>query len=559
LIALRLTNKELTMTFTHCSYRHLFLLTLISLTACKSTPTTPVKNQVTDILPINTGKPVIKKIIDLGGLDIPFAAEQLPKHFSDKRFSPGEWILIEGENLGAREFTIDGKVVHADRYYGRHPLIQIPTGLSPVKEHQISINTDFGKTSHPFHTQHYIAATDTDGKTTHLIRTNPDTEGGVEEDWLSLPADADRPMFNLISSDSRFLFSINIDDRAEINHDTEMHSFVMEIITYHLAAPNKPAEIARFKTEIDSTPIDAVINNQNKIILLGKNSLTLVDANNPTHLQHNASFILPKNKERTTFVDAAFVDNGKKIVALETYSNSVVLLDIESPNISVVDRIHLLPTKTIPLSIDIEVNPENSQEFWVLQGSNYRLANKSVIALYNKIVQKKEVLEQEKPVNQLQKLHVNQHKLELSSTLKMDNKYAYYYSTFGQDGRLYLSSTKLEWFLSTQDKAPKNPLAKIGSKVWDTVAIGRIIAVDTQTEKVQTIASGFGIYYHLVDVPDIGPVFTLAKIGPSPLAMMMVQPYWGVGVKSTGTYAKRKMDKHAIFPPYSLGFIAYQY
>lgn len=549
------------MTFTRHSFRsrHLFLLILILLTACKSTPTAPIKNQVTNTPPINTGKPVIKKIIDLGGLDIPMASEQLPKHFSDQRFSPGEWVLIQGENLGTSEFIIDNQRVSVDRYYGRHPLIQIPTGLSPLKEHQISINTDFGKTSYPFHTQHYIAATDTDGKTTHLIRTNPDSEGGVEEEWLSLSADADRPMFNLISSDSRFLFSINIDDRADINHDDDMHGFVLKIVTYHLAAPNNPAEIARFKTEIGSTPIDAVINKSNKIILLGKNSLTLVDASNPLHLQTDASFILPKNKERTTFVDAAFVDNDKKIVALETYSNSLLLLDIETPVISILDRISLLPTKTIPLSIDIEVNPENSQEFWVLQGSNYRLANKSLIALYKKILQNKEVVESEKPVNQLQKLRVNQNKLELSSTLKMDNKYAYYYSTFGQDGRLYLSSTKLEWFLSTQDKKPKNLLGNIGSKVWDTVSIGRIIAVDTQTEKVQTLASGFGIYYHLVDVPDIGPVFTLAKIGPSPMAMMMVQPYWGVGVKSTGTYAKRKMNKYAIFPPYSLGFIAYQY
>lgn len=538
--------------------RHLFLLICILLTACNSTPTTPVKNQVRDVLPINTGKPAIKKIIDLGGLDIPLASEHLPKHFSDQRFSPGEWVLIQGENLSARELFIDNKRVSVDRYYGRLPLIQIPTGLSPLKEHQISINTDFGKASYSFHTQHYIAATDTDGKTTHLIRTNAKSEGGVEE-WLSLTSDADRPMFNLISADSRFLFSINIDDRAEVNQDAEMHSFVMEIITYHLAAPNSPAEIARFKTEIGSTPIDAVINSHNKIILLGKNSLTLVDASNPHQLQNNAQFMLPKNKERTAFVDAAFVDNNKKIVALETYSNSLVLLDIESPNISLLDQMHLLPTKTIPLSIDIEVNPENSQEFWVLQGSNYRLANKKLIALYKKILQKKEAVESEKPVNQLQKLRVNQNKLELSSTLKMDNKYAYYYSTFGQDGRLYLSSTKLEWFISTQDKKPKNLLGNIGSKVWDTVSIGRIIALDTQTEKVQTIASGFGIYYHLVDVPDIGPVFTLAKIGPSPLAMMMVQPYWGVGVKSTGTYAKRKMDKYAIFPPYSLGFIAYQY
>jgi len=89
--------------------RHLFLLICILLTACNSTPTTPVKNQVTDVLPINTGKPAIKKIIDLGGLDIPLASEHLPKHFSDQRFSPGEWVLIQGENLSARELFIDNK------------------------------------------------------------------------------------------------------------------------------------------------------------------------------------------------------------------------------------------------------------------------------------------------------------------------------------------------------------------------------------------------------------------------------------------------------------------
>lgn len=544
----------------HVKYLRFYLTisTLLLLVSC-ATPTPPPSHEVTPVVPVNMGKPVIKGIIDLGGLDIPINSKTIPKEFTDKRFSPGEWILIEGKNVGATEIEIDQYRIVIDRYYANKPLIRIPTGLSPLKKHSLKLKTQHGVAEFSFHTRHYIAATDTDGKQTHLIRTNVEQKGGVEEEWLVLDSDADRPMFNLISSDSRFLFSINIEDRADINHDEEMHSFVLEIVTYHLAAPNKPAAVARFKTEIGSTPIDAVINRHNKIILLGKNSLTLVDASNPLHLQNNSSFILPKNKERTTFVDAALVDDNKKIVALETYSNSLLLLDIETPVISILDRIQLLPTKTIPLSIDIEVNPENSQEFWVLQGSNYRLANKSVMALYKKVLQKKDVAKSEKPVNQLQKLRVNQNKLELSSTLKMNNQYAYYYSTFGQDGRLYLSSTKLEWFLSTQEKTPKNLLANIGSKVWDTVAIGRIIAVDTQTEKVQTLASGFGIYYHLVDVPDIGPVFTLAKLGPSPMAMLMVQPYWGVGVKSTGTYAKRKMDKHVIFPPYSLGFIAFQY
>ncbi|MCD9460550.1 hypothetical protein [Marinibactrum halimedae] len=94
--------------------------------------------------------------------------------------------------------------------------------------------------------------------------------------------------------------------------------------------------------------------------------------------------------------------------------------------------------------------------------------------------------------------------------------------------------------------------------LWDSVSFGRVVAIDLDTHETEVIASGVGIYYHLVDIPDVGPAFSLLKFGPA-LSYPFLSPNWGVGIQSTGTYAKRKMNKRAIFPPYSVGFMAYQY
>lgn len=63
---------------------------------------------------IQTNKALTKisGLTDLGGLDIPVGGG-IPTNFSDGRYSPGEWILVRGNNLGATSVDINGISVSA--------------------------------------------------------------------------------------------------------------------------------------------------------------------------------------------------------------------------------------------------------------------------------------------------------------------------------------------------------------------------------------------------------------------------------------------------------------
>lgn len=518
---------------------------------------------VTDIVPSNSGKPKISGLVDLGGLDITLG-DTLPQLKSDKRFSPGEWVLLQGNNLGATEIDIDGKKVSITRYYRGQPLFQIPTGLSPRKEHKIQLTHSGGNAEYKFLSSHYIVVTDTDDKTIHLIRTNPDAEGGIEEEWLKLDATLARPLFNLISPDSRFMFCINIKQDANNTVLKHQNSYTLEIATYHLAAPEKPALLTSTEVYIESALTDASIDSNNQLMLLGRQSLIILDASNPQKLTTKGRLTLPNNPkklEHTYYGDAVFLNGGQQVAALEVQNNTVTLIDIATKDkFSVIDNLAMLPDKAIPLSVDLEADPESPGSFWVLQAPNYRLIDAQLLGnLYDRYIQREETPAERKAVYQLQKVAIKSGKLALDKTLPLPENYAAYYASFGQDGRIYVTTTKMNFFSSDfLKKDNKNMLGAAKSILWDSVALGRVIAVDAQSGAVDTVASGVGIYYHLIDVPDIGPVFSLLKFGPS-LGYPFIAPSWGLGIKSTGTYAKRKMNYRALFPPYSVGYVGYQY
>ncbi len=537
----------------------LLALAVTLIVACSNGQSVPTAT-IQAFTPKNAGKPAIKGLLDLGGQTLA-VGDNLPQNTSDARFSPGEWVLIRGKNLSAKNVFIDGTRVPVQFYVGSAPLIRIPTHLSPLKQHELRITTDFGTSKHRFDTSHYIVTTDLDGKETHLVRTNRKADGGVEEEWIKLDTDTRRPMFNLITKDSRHLLLMDVAEHADTPLPGSERTFNIIIQTYDLTAPNMPAKIATYTAKLGSRPLHASINNEGTLLLLGNRSITLIDAGNARDLRTLSHTQLPNNSGgSTTYVDAIFLDNGRKLAALETYKNKVVLFSINGTNdLTQIDSIDLLPNKKLALSVDLEPAPDNPKSFWVLESPNYRLAGSKLSQTYKKLIKRERIPESKKSVHQLQHISIEGDTLQKGKTIATPEGYAAYFSVFGEDGKLYLSTTKTD-FLNAEFSSgnTKQVLKNVKNFLWDSIAFGRILAIDTETGETEMAAHGVGIYYHLVDVPDIGPVFSLLKFGPS-FSFPYISPSWGLGIKSTGTYAKRKMNKRAIFPPYSIGFVDYQY
>lgn len=528
---------------------------LVSLYGCAQTAEKeePV---VTNHAPENTSPPRITSISDLGALDIT-AGDAVPWHFQDGRFSPAEWLLIEGKNLKTSTVTIDDQAVPVAGYWAGQPLVKVPNGLPPLKEHVLTIATELGSANTTFHTSHYILATDTDGKAVHLVRTNPASKGGVEEDWLQLEGDMVRPMFAQFSRNGDYLFTVDITTGAD-SYYQGVKAYTLKIVTYHTANPDTPKAVSQFEVNIGSSPMDMRISDNNQLLILGKRSFLLVDASNPHQLQKIVNKRLPWNEERTTYVDAEFFDSSRHIAFLETHQNTVVVIENSSEaDYREVQSLELLPNKDIPLSVDLEVDPRNDANIWVLESANYRLTDNAVGNIYKRL-RYGSIEEEDRPVAKLQLLEWEKGELLATRTIDLPRNYAGYFGKFDQQGRLLVTMTKLDFLnLQSEHEEGVSIVKKVGRFLWDSIAIGRVIAINLDTGEYETAASGVGIYYDIVDVPEIGPVFSLLKFGPS-FSFPYLSPNWGLGISSTGTYTKRKMDKKTVFPPYSVGFVDYQ-
>ncbi|MDO3381129.1 hypothetical protein [Gilvimarinus algae] len=529
-----------------------------TISACQTQKKEPVV--VSAIVPTNSDKPSILQLVDLGGLDIQNGGG-VPVHFHDSEFSPGEWVLVRGKNLGVSSVSVDGLRVPVKQYFGNYPLFKIPVGLSPVNEHTLVIENEYGESRSTFTTKHYLFANDLDDSKTHILQVDRNSEGFIREEWLELESPADRPLFTIVSNDSRFLYQMDVGKRSGESLMDEADTYPVIVRTFHLAAPQRPEKVAESELAVGSVPIDSHLSGDNTLLLLGKQSFTLVDAADPLSLSTLSHTALPFNEDgSTTYVDAIFLDNDKKLALLETYSNRVVLFDVSdraSPKL--IDEVQLLPSKTVALSIDLEPVPDNPTAFWVLEGPNYRVAGSKLADMYKRIVLDRDISESRSLLSQLQRVAIADNKLVLDRRVSLPEGFASYFSVFGEDGRLYITQTKTDFFnVDMEEGSPKTILKRVGDLVWENMSLGRVVAFDLETEAVETISRGVGIYYHIVDVPGIGQVFTLLKFGPS-FSFPYLTPNWGVGVKTTGTYAKRKMNRRAAFPPYSIGFIAYQY
>lgn len=470
---------------------------LLVFTSCGSNPSKPPPS-ISKIKPQSNDAPQIKALRDLGGLEL-IAGQSIPEHLSDKRYSPGEWLMLEARGLGVESLYIDDIAVNVEWYFDGNPIFRLPSGLSPRKEHQLRLSNNGADASMQFNSSHFIVATDTDGKRVHLVRTNPRHEGGVEEDWIELDDKLARPMFAVVSNDSRFLFVINIADKKEENVFSGTHAYILEAHVYHLAAPNKPKRIKVMEFDIDSSPVDAYVNERNELLIAGVRSYSVVDVSDALNPALKAKASLPALGEKTVYVDALFFNNNQNIAFLETYQNSVVVVE-NAPelNYPVVETLALLPNKSIPLVVDLERDARDESSFWVLEGPNLRLAGKSVKNMYRRIFKSESAAPNEQLVHQLQRVTLESDRLILGSSIATPEGYMSHFAHALDNGDLLVSTTKLD-FIQTEfaEKDNRNALGRLSSFLWDKVAVGRVFQVNTETAEVRSEASGLGIYYDL--------------------------------------------------------------
>ncbi|THB65526.1 MAG: hypothetical protein D6B27_08415 [Gammaproteobacteria bacterium] len=499
------------------------------------------------------GSPGIDHIADIGSL--PIDKEINKKERSDGKYTPGEYIFITGRNLKNSKIFIDNKTVQIEQVLNKGIVIRVPRGLSPSLKHKLKVSNEKGVASEYFYSTHYLISTDTDGNNVGFMRTRHDVKGLVEKERIEI--EHDRVLFNVISNNGGFAYSLGTASKVDYSGRQGL-KYGIGVKTIHLAAPNEPKEVTQQIFPLYSAPTSVSLSSNNQLIILGKRDISIIDAKNPLKLKFINNFKLPDHGKETTFVDVVFLDDGKTVVVLDAQYNVISLIDISNPlSPEVMSEENLFPGIELPMVVDLESDPHNDKKFWVLCGPNFRVASQKAKELYDRIFHNKEKKQKVDIAEQLISISIENGVMSIGSVHKLPEKFAPFFAVFGEDDNIYVSGIKMD-ILNMDEVGNINKWIKsLGKMLWNSVAIGRVLKINPNTGKYKSTSKGFGIYYHLVYCKDIGPAFTLLKLKGT-LFPPFVKMSWGVGVKSQGTYAVRSLDKHALFPPYSLGHISFQ-
>lgn len=527
-----------------CFSRYLPLLAMLSLVGgCNSTS----NSQSAKI-----GPPKIKSLLDVGALPIN-NIHNLPRQFSDKRFSPGEWVAIEGRYLQDATVALNGRSLDVDQRAPNRLLVKLPRHVNPVDAHKLSVTTPYGSDHSNFHSSHYVIGTDTDGSQHYFMRTHHEAKGFIEKERHTVAQK--HAMFNLVSNDGGLMYGIGIKAKRK---QGEQYRFDIEIKTLHLAAADKPETIATNTIIMHSAPLSAQLNDQGQMMIVGKNDMVLLDVGSVAKPTRLAQLDLPLNEKLdTSYTDATFFDNGKRIAVLETYSNRLSYVDITPDNqLQFKPGVDVLPKQLWPATVDLVVDPQQANQVWVVTGPNLRMIDDAIVEQYQMWVNNKPKRNEEPVREQLIGYRLQNDKFGKTSTLELPERFMPFYATFGPDEQLYVSGMNLDFF-ATAESGSTSWLKNIAGMLWDSVAVGRILKLNPKNNATTTAASGLGLYYHLTVAPELGPVFSLLKLKGT-VFPPFVTPAWGMGIGSKGTYALRKLAIKTLVPPYAIGQVSFQ-
>ncbi len=510
----------------------------------------------------SSNKPIISSLRDLGSLSF-----HKPSHdnrdkltSSDGRYSPGEKVQIRGQNLLNTRLRFNQQHIDTISQTDKKITIKLPVNMTPFSKNTITVNNQFGQDSISFNSSHYLIGSDTDGNRLHFIRSNPDEKGGFDPGILEL--EHTRSLFNLVSDDRSFVFSIGVDAKTKSDHaSTEQKQlrplvYTLLLKSIHLNQADKPKSINEFTVKLQSTPISAEIDAKGRLIILGKNDLVLLDVSNPFEPKILSKQLLPLSfsEHDATFVDAVFFNNSRQIALLEAYTNQVFLYDLGPENqLRHASTYSIFKDKRLPLSVDLEIDSNDPEKLWVLLGANFRELGKKI---YSEMSDTDSNINEEL-VEEVIALSLQDNKLVKSQSIKLPDNFVPFYIDYSSEGEFYVSGVNGSFFDSEEVDGWENQLKSFASMLISSVKPGRVLLLEPESQSVKTIVEGVGIYYDVTFIPGKGPAFCLLKLTGSIWAPF-VKVAWGMGIQGRGTYSLRDLSMKALFPPYSIGQVNFQ-
>jgi len=526
------------------------LCSLLMLLGCQSAPKQPnlaVPPQITEFKDI--------------GYFPEHSSRSIKSIKSDGKIYPGEWVALSGKGLTNAKLIID-EVTPAEVISSGHEqlLFRVPVGLNKYTHHQLVLTTAYGSATTEFYTHHYIIGTDTDYNRHNFMRLNGASKQEAESRVTEI--DQTNPLFTMISPDSALLHSVGFEEKQEAPSGSI--DYLMRINTINLLANDQPEVLDFHDITLPSTPTDAKLSHKNVMALLGKSHLILADASAKGDFAELARIELPQPPADTlgegrvkenSYTDVEFVGE-RYLIILESRHNHVVLFDISQPSAPrMLSNSSVLSGAQWPSVVDLLPDNQQPDKFWLLAGRNLRNYGKKTVELFKDMISGDGDQIDDAKYSALISFHISGDTFHQQASITLPDNQIPFYSKQDEQGNIYVSA--MDWQFNEFADEDAAWYMNIHKQLFSAVSMGKIYYVDTQSGATEISSHGLGVYYHMDYAPELGPVFSIVKIGGQMLPPFVALK-WGFAIGEFGTYSYRNVSRKLLIPPYSLGRMVIQ-
>jgi hypothetical protein len=512
--------------------RHLaftvLLLAALATTGCRSTRAVVRLQSPAQAEP--SGPPTLVKAVDLGAL--PLAAEgELTVEHSDNVLTPGEWVALLGSELGpGTKVSIAGRPLElAGWLESGSLLVRLPRGVTPGA-HTLIADNGKGVARVPVTVASYVWAADTRGDALRFREL-----GAKEEELERRSHDIPFPKarYAALSPEGALLFALQepkydgalTPDALESLKDTWGAAFdkaaPCELRVVHMGGRGGPKTVGSLTLELTTRPTAIAAGPRGLIAVIERRHVLIIDANDPAHPRLLAKLEVATGEPRE-LADAEFLDDGKRLVVLEGYENTLHLIDLEQPSApQIAGRLNLADAQPEPFSIDLAPAPGGKAVF-ALQGPNLRLAGKKlqegVKNVWNsaKVGFKVPPGAGEAPMQTLSRVvevKLEDNRLVLGHSVPLPKDLFPFFVASDADGALYVSA------LHGQNPfdgltASLDGVVKLLGALRDTAQFSRVIRIDPRTGETTTVLQSTAIYFEVTMLSTGRLLASLTRLGP---------------------------------------------
>ena len=321
-----------------------------------------------------TRPPHIAGIVDLGGLPVISSSGALDKSRSDGRFTPGEFVLISGENLDDKRALIrfGDQLSDVVSFVDDGLLVRVPRRITYLRDVVVSVETPMGRATRNIAPQGYLILSDTSNGEIRFFRTEKSAEGRhllePECDAVALPG----ARFHILSRSGAFLYGI-----PQSASEQGTHAPSKAITVIHLGAKDHPQEIASIPYSSNGEPMAVAPDTaRNRFLLLTTKELFVYSIEDERRPALKATISLEgTDAQRRRYGRIALLKNAEYAVVQDELNNRLVLIHISSRMpLRIVNELVVTRSAT-PRLIDVMTDSKRDDIVHVLEGPNLYLAD----------------------------------------------------------------------------------------------------------------------------------------------------------------------------------------